>query len=701
MFLTQVVIRDLLCVGVKTSEARLPKTANKWRGPAVIFLVCVLLWCIGGLNTAISQPAEIAIVLPTATSGVPDGDVQYARSVAKRFSRMLGSIGFTADILEASLLSEAQLKPRRLIVLPLNTTVSTQMADLLKKFVADGGKLFVTYSLADTVAPLLGLRQTDWLKQESPGQFSSIHLNAIEIPDMPTSIRQASWNITVAVPTTPQTKVIGYWHNVAGDSTELPALFLGEAGVFFSHIFLPDDIQTKTLLLAALLGHLVPEFRHILAKRAIETMTTVGHTGGFEALAAFVQQSGIPEAARALETGKRLMEKARAAYDSKTYKTAITAARASREAFSRAYFLSHTSIKMEGRAVWNHSGLGAYPGDWDRSAEELAASGVNMVFPNMAWAGVAHYPSKILPQSKTFAQYGDQLAQCVAAARKHGLQVHVWKITWNLEGAPKEFVEKLREDGRTQVSATGKSLNWLCPSHPENVLLELKSMLEIVANYDVDGIHLDYIRYPGSHACYCDGCRKRFVLATRLQVDEWPKAVLPETGAYSDKYIVWRTQQITRLVRLLDKRVREVNPDIKISAAVFGGYPACVTSIGQDWIAWAKAGYVDFVCPMNYTEDPNYFKQLLTDQLALMPKEVAIYPGIGATASNSILTPDAVVEQIYLSRNLGASGWTIFDYSVDISETVLPALKMGVAKSESQPSHISPRLNQDFQDKKD
>ena len=663
-----------------------------------ILLVCVLFWCISGLNPAISQQAQIAIVLPTTASGVSDGDVQYARSVAKRFSRMLGIIGFTADTFEESSLSQARLRSVKLIVLPLNAVLSTQATALLKNFVAGGGKLFVTYNLADTVAPLLGLRQTDWLKEESPGQFASIQLNAPEIPDMPTSIRQASWNITVAAPTTSQTKVIGYWHNIAGESTGLPALFMGEGGVFFSHIFLPDDILTKTRMLAALLGHLVPEFRQTLAKRAIETMTTVGHTDGLEALAMFVQESGVPEAIGALETGKRLMEKARAEYNSRVYSPAITTARASRAAFSKAYFLSHISLETEGRAVWNHSGLGAYPGDWDRSAKELAEAGVNMILPNMAWAGVAHYPSKVLPQSKTFTQYGDQLAQCVTAARKYGLEVHVWKITWNLEGAPKGFLEKMRKDGRTQVSATGKPLNWLCPSHPKNVELELESILEIVANYDVDGIHLDYIRYPGSHACYCEECRKRFTLATRQQIDEWPAAVLPKTGKYEDKYIEWRSQQITRLVRLLHKRLREVDPDIKLSAAVFGGYPACVASIGQDWIAWAKAGYVDFVCPMNYTEDTDSFTQLLADQLALMPKGVAIYPGIGATATNSLLIPDAVVEQIYRSRSLGASGWTIFDYSLDISETVLPALGIGVAKSKAQPSHISSRLNQDFQD---
>ena len=653
----------------------------------IVILGCLLLWCVGEVNLAAAQGTEIAIVLPKATPQVSEGDVQYARSVAKRFNRLLNGIGLTAATLEEASLSEAQLKSRRLIVLPLNPVITAQTANLLKGFVASGGKLFVTYTLPDAVAPLLGLRQTNWLRQEAPGHFASIQLNAPDIPDMPASIRQASWNITVAEPTTPDTKIIGYWHNAKGESTDLPALSVGKAGVFFSHIFLPDDIPRKMQMLAALLGHLVPEFRRTIAEQVIAAMTTIGHTKDFAALKQFVQHSNIPEANQALKAGTDLMNRARTAYDTGIYNTAITIARASRAEFSKAYFLSHVSVETEGRAVWNHSGLGAYPGDWERSAKELASAGVNIILPNMAWAGVAHYPSKILPQSRTYTQYGDQIAQCVEAAHKHGLEVHVWKITWNLEGAPKEFVEKIREAGRTQVSATGQPLNWLCPSHPKNVLLELDSILEIVTNYDVDGIHLDYIRYPGSHACYCQGCRERFVLATRLKIDEWPAAVLPKTGPHSEKYTEWRVQQITRLVRLLHKRLREADPDIKLSAAVFGWYPGCVTSIGQDWIAWAKSGYVDFVCPMNYTEDTGYFTELLTNQLALMPKDVAIYPGIGATASNSLLTPDAVVEQIYLSRDLGASGWTIFDYSLDISEAVLPAFTMGVTKRKAKPPH--------------
>ena len=654
----------------------------------IVLLIFTTFWCTGGfMYSEAQQSAKIAIVLPTAASTVPDADIQYAQSMGKRFNRLLNSIGLTAELLNEDALSEAQLKSRRMVVLPLNARIAPQTESLLKDFVVSGGKLFVTYNLPDTVASLLGLRQTDWLKQEAPGQFASVQLDAPEILDMPASIRQGSWNITVAEPTTPQTKIIGYWHSENGESTGLPALFVGEAGAFFSHVFLADDIQRKTQMLAALFGHLVPEFRQTFAQQAIATMTTVGHTKDFTELARFVQRSGVPEANQVLNAGADLMKQARTEYDTADYNAAITTARASRAELSKAYFLSHTSLETEGRAVWNHSGLGAYPGDWNRAAKELAAAGVNIILPNMAWAGVAHYPSEILPQSKTFTEYGDQIAQCVQAAHAHGLEVHVWKITWNLEGAPKKFVEKIRAEGRTQVSATGEALDWLCPSHPKNVLLELNSILEIVRNYDVDGIHLDYIRYPGSHACFCEGCRERFVRTIRKPINEWPAEVLPKTGAYGEQYTEWRVQQITRLVRLIHKRTNEVDPEIKISAAVFGWYPGCIKTIGQDWVAWAKSGYVDFVCPMNYTEDPGYFTELLTNQLALMPKNVPIYPGIGATASNSLLTPDAVAEQIYLSRNLGASGWTIFDYSADISETVLPALTLGISKRKAKPPH--------------
>ncbi len=654
------------------------KSFQNFRHCITLFFFIFSTFLYSRASTVFAQAADIGIILPQS-------DVSYARSVSKRLTRLLNSIGLAADTYEEASISEQHLK--RLVVLPLNTEVSTKTANLLTDFVGRGGKLLVTYGLADEVADLLALRKTGWLKEEEAGQFAAVHLNAPEISGIPSSVRQASWNITLAEPTAPQTKIIGYWHTESGESTGYPALFVGGGGAFFSHIFLSDDIETKKRLLAALLGHLVPEFRRAIAEHAVDNVTTIGHTKDSEALRQFVVLHGVPEAREALKIGQDLVQHARDAYARSEYETAISTIRAGRDVLSRAYSLSQTSVATEGRAVWNHSGLGAYPGDWERSAQELAAAGVNMILPNMAWGGIAHYRSEFLPPSEKFAQYGDQIEQCVKAAHRHGLEVHIWKITWNLEGAPTEFQEKMRKTGRTQVSAKGEQLNWLCPSQPENVQLELSSLLEIVKNYDIDGIHLDYIRYPGSHACYCQQCRKRFIVATKKQVNEWPAAVLPGTGKYGAEYTTWRTEQITRLVRMLHKRARAVKHDIKISAAVFGGYPACVSSIGQDWVAWAKAGYLDFVCPMNYTEEMSYFTELLENQLALLPQGVAIYPGIGATASNSILTADSVVGQIYLARYLGAAGWTIFDYSADISHSVLPAIAMGLGTRKAVPPH--------------
>ncbi len=80
------------------------------------------------------------------------------------------------------------------------------------------------------------------------------------------------------------------------------------------------------------------------------------------------------------------------------------------------------------RAVYCNPSTGAYPGDWDRSARLLARNGFNMVLANVLWGGVADYASDVLPRSAAFEQYGDQVQQCCAAAKKYGIEFHVWRI---------------------------------------------------------------------------------------------------------------------------------------------------------------------------------------------------------------------------------------------------------------------------------
>ncbi len=322
------------------------------------------------------------------------------------------------------------------------------------------------------------------------------------------------------------------------------------------------------------------------------------------------------------------------------------------------------------RAFWNHSGSGAYPGDWERTAKALEAGGFNMILPNQLWAGNAEYPSKLLPQSETFRKYGDQVAQCLAAAHRHGLQVHVWKVNFNLGNAPREFVQRLRREGRTQVSAGGKATDWLCPSHPENFTLEVDTMLEVARIYPVDGLHFDYIRYPDGDHCYCDGCRKRFEADSGKLVTHWPADCY--RGPRRDEYRTWRCRQITRVVEAVSREAKRVRPGIKISAAVFGAYPSCRQSVGQDWVAWAKAGYVDFLCPMDYSASDDTLADLVASQVSLVGGRVPIYAGIGASCVTPPMTAQQVLGQIAKARSLGASGFSIFNLDGKTIETLVP-----------------------------
>lgn len=279
----------------------------------------------------------------------------------------------------------------------------------------------------------------------------------------------------------------------------------------------------------------------------------------------------------------------------------------------------------------------------------------------------------MLPRSATFRKYDDQIEQCCAAAKKYGLEVHVWKVNFNLSTAPKDFASKLRREGRTQVSVRGKPSDWLCPSHPDNQKLELESMLEVVQKYPIDGLHLDYIRYPNAEHCYCDGCRRRFEAQSGQNILDrnWPQECY--SGPRKEEYNQWRCRQITSLVAAIScraRRLRSSGPDrqsavrpLKISAAVYGSYPSCRESVAQDWPKWVEAGHLDFVCPMNYTADSAQFASLIKKQQKLLAGRAPLYVGIGAASSKSKLTAAEVAGQIELARQLGAEGFVIFDFN--------------------------------------
>ncbi len=199
-------------------------------------------------------------------------------------------------------------------------------------------------------------------------------------------------------------------------------------------------------------------------------------------------------------------------------------------------------------------------------------------------------------------------------------------------------------------------------------------MVEIARKYPVDGLHFDYIRYPDADHCYCEGCRERFEKHRGERVADWPGAVRAQ-GPLRAAWLDWRRDQITAVVRAVSEQARQVRPGIRISAAVFSNWPFDRDHIGQDWKLWCEKGYLDFVCPMDYTDNNNSFRAQVRNQTKWCAGK-PLYPGIGLSTWGNPCDAVRLIEQIGICRELGTGGFTVFNFDRNARE-VLPYLGCG------------------------
>ncbi|MBC7287717.1 MAG: family 10 glycosylhydrolase, partial [Armatimonadetes bacterium] len=282
-----------------------------------------------------------------------------------------------------------------------------------------------------------------------------------------------------------------------------------------------------------------------------------------------------------------------------------------------------------------------------------------------------------------------ELAACIRAARRYGIEVHVWRVNWCTLGAPKEWLDKLAAEGRLMQRWDGTSMfddpsadrtPWLCPSDQRNRELERDAMLEVVRRYHPDGIHFDYMRFPSANYCYCDRCRRKFEEATGVRVDQWPADCRPE-GRLWGQWVKWRADLITSLAQEIAAEAHRIDPSCKVSLAA-RALPGAPIYDGQDWPRWCREHILDFVVPMNYTGgDRKRLQQVISDQLGAIGQSVPLYSGLGVTyRPESLSDPVTMSSQIVLARELGAQGFVIFVWN-DVLKAALPALREGVCRS--------------------
>lgn len=625
------------------------------------------------------------VLLVQGTTSVRDAEEHgYAGRLTTRLDEWLKEFGLETTHVTDDELTEALLGRTQTVLLPYNPHPDARQLRLLQRHVARGGKIIVFYSASEGLAQLMGVRLGEYKASGTAPRWWAFRFHGREPAFLPDMVWQDSRSIRPVYPRHAAAETIAFWEDSAGRRLDDPACVRSPHGFWVTHVMLDQGSRwPKKQLLLALIAANDPSIWRKAAAAALRRVDGLGTGGSFDEALTGIERMADEEAGLArppveLARARALHAELRGRYAAAEFGAVVVRSKALRDLVAMAYGRAQASQASEFRGLWDHSGLGLYPGDWDRTCRIAASHGFTDIFPNVQWAGLAHYESDLLTRSAVWRRHGDQVAQAVRAAHRHGLKLHAWKICWKLGAIPDAEIRRLTAAERLQRDDDGKVLHWLCPSNPENVAQELAGIRELLVRYDLDGIHLDYIRFPGPDACYCKGCRLRFEAEIGRRVERWPDDA--RTGLLAARHEHWRRAQINRLVQGVRDAVDATGRRIRVSAAVYGKYPSCARSVAQDWGIWLRSEMVDFVCPMNYTTNLSEFVQLTRTQLALPRARGRVCPGIGATASMNRLGPMAVIDQIRATRQEGAAGFALFQLDRALETEILPVLSVGTTR---------------------
>lgn len=367
----------------------------------------------------------------------------------------------------------------------------------------------------------------------------------------------------------------------------------------------------------------------------------------------------------------------------------------------------HLSSTQETRAVWVVRTTLVHPDSIRAMVRRTAEAGFNTLVVQVRGRGDAFYASRWEPRNPQVLAQGlhfDPLALVLQEARARGLAVHAWinvHLVWgatpppgdlihlvrvrpDLLAVPRELAPRLfRRDPRdpafvrallehARVNSRQLEGLYTSPSHPEVKELIYSVAIDLVEAYDLDGIHLDYVRFPGPDFDYSTSALDRFRVWVAPRLSPGRLAELENdyrtnpfafTDALPGPFDEFRRTQITELVERVSLGVKLRRPNTRISAAVFPDADEAYRSRFQDWRAWLRDGLLGVAALMAYTPDDDLFRRQIGAALEVAGGE-RIWAGIGAYQN----TVEGTLSKIRHARALGAGGIILFSYDWMIHE---------------------------------
>ncbi|MCB0358237.1 MAG: family 10 glycosylhydrolase [Bdellovibrionales bacterium] len=298
----------------------------------------------------------------------------------------------------------------------------------------------------------------------------------------------------------------------------------------------------------------------------------------------------------------------------------------------------------------------------------------------------------------------DPLGEAIRIGHERGQRVHAWVNALRVKS--NSDAPLLRSIGRSavQVDNYGSSILdyreayktppgpvgryysidtpgiWLDPSSRSVRRYVVETIRDLVLSYpDLDGIHLDMIRFPfglptrgnsqrtysqlrfGYSPSSLEGFRDLLQLAMGDSAATLPKPLTPKSiRQWPEKWDTWRRSQVTLLVQDVRELLRQIAPRMELSIAGIARGSRAYGSAMQEWPKWVNAGVIDYVLPMAYTADAaiaQEYAEFATSNV--QPDRVVL--GIGAWLLLNRL--NNLETQINRALSEGAGGIALFSYS--------------------------------------
>lgn len=352
------------------------------------------------------------------------------------------------------------------------------------------------------------------------------------------------------------------------------------------------------------------------------------------------------------------------------------------------------------RALWVTRTTLTSPESIRQMVAAADAGGFNTLLVQVRGRGDAYYAGTLEPRAAELASKPnfDPLATVLDEAHAAGLKVHAW-VAVNLVSSsvslpasrdhviyrapewlmvPRELAAEMKRINLRSPAYLGRLARWTrshssiveglytSPLHPAAQDHTAAVIGEIAAKYAVDGIHLDYVRFPNDDFDYSPSAMAEFKTSVLRDLNERDRREVAareslDPAAYAnlfpERWSDFRRARLTSLVTKIRTAVKAARPGVIVSAAVVPDAQVAYDNRLQDWRGWIDQSLLDVICPMAYTSEADTFEQQISAARQYAGSR-PVWAGIGAYQLSHAQT----LAHIAAANRIGVAGVILFSY---------------------------------------